>query len=136
VLEARQQEDNLFNKPKYNPSNWFWKVGSDTNQVFSSAVAGYVSVNDPSYLEFLDKGGVTTEIVSEESLWDVLSDQCPEKLPSANSTAQDTYKNKQLSKMDLVQFKIAFNHENRIRALEGKAAITQAQFQNAVKALL
>lgn len=31
--------------------------------------------------------------------------------------------------------KIAFNHENRIRALEGKAAVTRAQFLTAVRAL-
>lgn len=33
-------------------------------------------------------------------------------------------------------FRILFNHENRIRALEGKAAVTAAQFRAALKALL
>ena len=37
---------------------------------------------------------------------------------------------------DLVMLKIAFNHENRIRALESKAPITLLHFKNAVKALL
>lgn len=37
---------------------------------------------------------------------------------------------------DVISLKIAFNHENRIRALEGKAAITIAQFKIAVKAQL
>lgn len=32
--------------------------------------------------------------------------------------------------------KVLFNHENRIRALEGKAAITAAQFITAIKALV
>ena len=36
---------------------------------------------------------------------------------------------------DVITLKVAFNHENRIRALEGKQAITAAQFKNAVKAL-
>jgi hypothetical protein len=31
--------------------------------------------------------------------------------------------------------KVFFNHENRIRALEGKAAVTRAQFLTAVRAL-
>jgi chitodextrinase len=31
--------------------------------------------------------------------------------------------------------KVMFNHENRIRALEGKAAVTAAQFMTAVRAL-
>lgn len=37
---------------------------------------------------------------------------------------------------DVITLKIAFNHENRIRALEGKAAITAAQFKAAVKTLI
>lgn len=38
--------------------------------------------------------------------------------------------------VDAVQFKIAFNHENRIRAIEGKAQITAAQFKAALLVLL
>lgn len=34
---------------------------------------------------------------------------------------------------DFVTLKIAFNHENRIRALEGKPAITVAQFKTALR---
>ena len=37
---------------------------------------------------------------------------------------------------DIITLKIAFNHENRIRALEGKAAVTVTQFKTAVKAML
>jgi hypothetical protein len=37
---------------------------------------------------------------------------------------------------DIISLKVAFNHENRIRVLEGKAAITLAQFKTAVRALL
>ncbi|SRR6266404_8968964 len=37
---------------------------------------------------------------------------------------------------DLITLKIAFNHENRIRALEARPAITLTQFKTAVKALL
>lgn len=41
-----------------------------------------------------------------------------------------------LRQWDNVSLQIAFNHENRIRALEGKATITVAQFKTAVKNLL
>ena len=34
---------------------------------------------------------------------------------------------------DLVSLKIAFNHENRIRALEGKPAAILAQFKAAIR---
>jgi hypothetical protein len=32
--------------------------------------------------------------------------------------------------------KVLLNHENRVRSLEGKTAVTMAQFKNGVKALL
>ena len=38
--------------------------------------------------------------------------------------------------IDAAVLKVLFNHENRIRAFEGKAAITTAQFITAIKALL
>ena len=41
-----------------------------------------------------------------------------------------------LDSWDIITLKIAFAHENRIRALEGKASITLAQFKTAVKALI
>jgi hypothetical protein len=44
--------------------------------------------------------------------------------------------NTQWTQADYVSGQILFNHENRIRALEGKAAITVKQFKTAVKGLL
>lgn len=41
-----------------------------------------------------------------------------------------------LDRLDLALFRIAFNHENRLRAIEGKAAVTAVQFRAAIKALL
>jgi hypothetical protein len=37
--------------------------------------------------------------------------------------------------MDVVEFKVLFNHENRIRALEGKVAVTAAQFKTGIRNL-
>ena len=48
----------------------------------------------------------------------------------------DSDKDNQVNAFNSVAFKIAFNHENRIRALEAKPAITAAQFKAAIKALL
>jgi hypothetical protein len=49
----------------------------------------------------------------------------------------DGYKGKQASKFTLlIAAKVAFNQENRIRALEGKAPVTAAQFAGALKAML
>ncbi len=41
-----------------------------------------------------------------------------------------------VSGIDRAQFLIAFNHENRIRTLEGSPSVTKAQFKTAVKGLI
>lgn len=41
-----------------------------------------------------------------------------------------------LETWDVIALKIAFNHENRIRALEGKPSVTVPQFKTALRALL
>ena len=53
-------------------------------------------------------------------------------------TAQelDADKDRVLDRYDILTFKVLFNHENRIRALEGQSARTAAQFRAALKALL
>jgi hypothetical protein len=48
----------------------------------------------------------------------------------------DAEKGVQVDAVDIVVGKVLFNHENRIRALEGKQAVTAAQFKAALKALL
>lgn len=41
-----------------------------------------------------------------------------------------------VDKWDVVTLKVCFNHENRIRALEGKAAVTPTQFKTAIRNLV
>lgn len=48
----------------------------------------------------------------------------------------DATREQQVTNFDVVAFKVALNHENRIRTLEGRAQVTAAQFRNALKALL
>jgi hypothetical protein len=55
-----------------------------------------------------------------------------------DKTAQELDGEKELSldAYDRLSFLVNFDQENRIRALEGKAAITQLQYRNALKARL
>lgn len=55
-----------------------------------------------------------------------------------DKTAQElnNEKTRIIDGLDRVLLKIAFNHENRVRALEGKQAITIEQFKAAVKGML
>jgi hypothetical protein len=48
----------------------------------------------------------------------------------------DAQKENTLDRFDLLNLKVAFNHENRIRALEGEQPVTQARFRTAMKAML
>ena len=120
----------------YVPGNWYWVVGADSTRVFSSAGAACVPVTDAAYLAWIAAGNGPSKIETEDALWEVLSLAYPAGIPPDNTTAQDKLKSIRITGMDQVAMKIAFNHENRIRALEGKQAVTAAQFIAAIKALL
>ena len=66
-----------------------------------------------------------------EDVWTVRNKTAPELTAEVESR-----KEQMLDSLNDIQNKVLFNHENRIRALEGKAAITPAQFRAALKGLL
>lgn len=117
----------------YRFTDWYWAVNGTPNQVYSSAAVSYVPVTDPTYVQWA-VGGPPTPIPTEQALWDVLS-ALGMPIP-ATASVSDAEKDRQLSKADAVIFKVLFNQENRLRALEAKPAVTVAQFKAAVKALL
>jgi len=55
-----------------------------------------------------------------------------------DKTAQELDDDKQtkVDNLDMVALRILFNHENRLRTLEGQGQVTLNQFKNAVKALI
>jgi hypothetical protein len=56
----------------FNARDWYWRVGGDAEQVYSSARQTYVSVADAAYAAFVAAGLSTTPISDEAALWDVL----------------------------------------------------------------
>lgn len=121
-------------------SDWYWIVAGSTIQVFSSKAKAYVPVSDATYQAWLAKGNKPTSITTEELLLDVLAEHAPECLPST-TPANDARQRNLISKLEIekvgkVLAIVAFNHENRIRALENKAPITKEQFITALKAML
>ncbi len=56
----------------YTPHDWFWLVGGDESQVYSSAARDYVPLDDPAYVAFLAAGGAPTRIGSADELAAVL----------------------------------------------------------------
>ncbi len=125
----------------YNPSNWYWKVAGSTTQVFSSAAGDFVPVADATYQAWLASGNVPTVIDTEANLGAVLA---PYLLRPAAANVLDGYKDKlAVDVIAAVIFKVLFNHENRIRAIERALSLngsppdlTPAQAKNAVKALM
>lgn len=118
----------------YDPKNWYWFVAGNTAQAFSSAVGTYVPVADPAFVDWSADGTSPTVIDSEASLGQVLA---PYLLRPTHAGVLDGYTSAQAdSVLTHLLFKIAFNHENRIRALEGKAAATVAQARALVKAMM
>lgn len=118
----------------YTPQNWYWIVGGSTAQVFSSKAGDYVPVADATYAAWLAAGNVPTKIDTEANLGAVLS---PYSLRPAHPGVLDAYKETQATQITLaVVAKLLFNHENRIRALEGQPQITAVQFKTAIKGMM
>lgn len=66
----------------FNPRNWYWVVGGDQSQVWSSAAAAYVLATDETFVAWCGGGGCPTSIISELELRDVLAAQYPEGWPA------------------------------------------------------
>lgn len=120
--------------PSYDPWNWFWVVGGDETKVYSSASGDYVAPTSAPYLAWVERGNVATKIATEAGLGEVLA---PYALRPTNANILDGYKDSQASKLTIETVaKVLFNHENRIRVLEGKQPATPAQFKSALKDLM
>lgn len=62
---------------RYDPSSWYWIVGGDASQLWSSAKAAYVPSNDADYAAFLVAGGAHASIASLDDLTGVFVQQYP-----------------------------------------------------------
>jgi len=118
----------------YDSNRWYWIVGGDASQVFSSAAGSYVPVADAAYVAWLEDGSLPTQIDTMENLGEVLA---VAKAPvPVDSAAKNAYIEAQAKRIETIVFRMLFNHENRIRELAGQQPVTQQQFINFVKSLL
>jgi len=123
----------------FNSRDWYWFVGGDTTQAYSTKTVGFVPANDPGLVAWQNAGGTPTQIDTRVGLGAVLADAegSADELRPTDSNMLDGYQSRQSqSIVDHAVTKLLFNHENRIRALEGKAALTPAQFRIALKQLM
>jgi hypothetical protein len=118
----------------YNPNNWYWIVAGNTTQVYESVSGTFVPVSNVMYQTWLAAGGVPTNIDTAANLGDVLA-RAKGPRP-VDTSVLDGYTTSLATDVDLALGRVLFNHENRIRALEGKQPVTAQQFITAVKTLL
>lgn len=117
----------------FTPQNWYWTIGGDVSQVFAGARGVLVPANDAAYQVWLAAGNFPTPIDSIVNLAGVLA---PYRLRPTDAAMLAAYQQAVANSLDIMQLHIMFNHENRIRTLEGKVALTQAQFIAAIVTLL
>lgn len=125
----------------YTPADWYWIVGGDESKVYSSKSGDYVPVSDAAYQAWTSDGTVPTRTDSAASLGQTLS------ALALRPTANDVLSGYLDAEVDNIiikrMFRILFNHENRIRAIERQLGLngspnplTVAQARAAFRSLL
>lgn len=120
----------------FDPLTWYAIVGDSQTHVFSFATGDYVPIEDKAYQAWLAEDPLPgpSRIGTEEELGQFLAKYFAR--PTAEGVL-DAYKERQATKLTVeIVAKVTFNHENRIRALEGKQPINAAQFKSALKDLM
>lgn len=118
----------------FDPKNWYWHVGGDQSQAYSSAAGNYVQSSDATFQVWLADGTLPTNIDTEANLGAVLA---PYLQRPAHAGILDGYQEAQTDHtvMKLV-FKLLFNMNNDIRVLKGQQPLTAAQARAYVKGLM
>jgi hypothetical protein len=117
----------------YNPSNWYWIVAGDESRVFSSAIGNYVPADDATYLAWLADGTLSTRILNEAELGEVLADARVRPADDAAAVV-DAFKDRHAREITLqVVAKWMLWATNEIRTLKGQAPVSAGQFRNFLK---
>lgn len=119
---------------EYTPSNWYWYVAGDQSQAYSSVIGDFVQASDPTFQAWIAAGNTPTKIASNAELGAVLA---PYSLRPSHAGVLDGYLNAQVNELTVATVaKVCFNHENRLRVLEGKAQVSAQQFLTVLKGLM
>lgn len=69
----------------FNIANWFWFIGEDEAQVWSSAAHGYVPVSDASYIAWQAEGGFAPRLAGQSELAEIVDKPIIEAIRSAEA---------------------------------------------------
>jgi len=118
----------------YDPRNWYWIVGGDETKAYSSAAGDYVQADNATYVAWRAAGNNPTRIANADELAEVLATA---SVRPTQADMLDRFKDTQASQLTMALVaKVLFNHENRLRVLEGKQPVTAPQFRATLKAML
>jgi hypothetical protein len=129
----------------FDPRNWYWTINGDVAHVWSSAAGAAIPINDAGYVAWLANGNAPNTAPSIAVLATMLNSLAPDLSSTiGDAVVVDGMKSAQAQAIVASAiFRIVFNHENRIRAIErnltlngSPANLTPAQAVAAVKALL
>lgn len=113
------------------PWDWYWYVGGDQRQAYSSKSGTYISSSDETFTAWIAAGNIPTNIASEAELGEVLSQY---SLRPAHTNVLDGYKDAQARELTIkVVAKILLWLVNEVRALKGQQAINANQFRAFIK---
>jgi len=120
----------------FDPRKWYWIVGGNEAQVYSSVVSNYVPVADQTYQAWLAAGGMTTRIASELELGAVL---VPWSLRPIHPGVLQGYDDAIVAELDTMKIMRAFSlvmldEINILRQQHSLPDRTVAQLKAAVRA--
>ena len=125
--------------PGLNPENWYFYVGGDKTQAYSTASGTFVPSTDPGLQAWMADGTQPNMVDTKLGLGATLAnlEGATDQLRPTDATILDGYQTAQAKPMtELAIFKVLFNHENRIRVLEARPQLTPAQFKVLLKQLM
>lgn len=99
--------------------NWFWVVNESTTQVYSSKFGDYINVSNAQYQAWLALGNKPIAIKTEFDLGSVLAAVASDVTRPVPLGVLDGFQDRSAQEIYLRQlFRMIFNHENRLRAIE------------------
>lgn len=118
----------------FDPNDWYYKLRSESERVFSSKRGVFVPITDEAFEAWKTLGNSPVPVDSAAEIGAALA---LFRVRSTEQSVLDGYTEAHAETVIFkLMFKVVFNHENRIRALEGKAPVTASQARTAMKALM
>jgi hypothetical protein len=107
---------------QYDPKDWYWIVGGNEAQAFSSATGNYVPADDATFAAWKADSTMPTRIASEAELGELLADA---RVRPQRAAVLDAYKDRHSREVtEETRTKALLWCINEIRTLKGQPTLT------------